>query len=471
MNLIVTFAVLLLLSDDPPIFSLSTQSGKVFTVTEAASQGAGLSEFFVTCEGFPHTRDTFRFETLNPVEQVFLADLDQNGFEEFYVCTRSAGSGSYSEIFGLASNEDLSATPFYLSVIPEDGYDEGGMFEGYRGHNKFYLENDKLINEFPVYNIDDVNSNPTGGMRKINYLLLKGEASWILEASSIISQEDQATPVRVYFLGGQSNMDGFGYNSELPASLNKVNRDVWIFHGNPAPDDDPTGGLGIWEPLQPGHGIGFFSDGLSNSLSDRFGVELTLAAMLQERYLGEKIAIIKYSREGTSIDSLAAANFGCWEPDYIGATGINQYDHFLKTVHAALSTRDMDGDGHADLFMPSGIVWMQGESDAGHTEETASRYDAHLKRLMDLFRASFHSDDLPVVIGKISDSGNDEDGKVWDHCELVQHAQEKYVKSDSNAAIVRSTRNYSYSDIWHYNSEGYIDLGEKFADALYKLDR
>jgi hypothetical protein len=60
---------------------------------------------------------------------------------------------------------------------------------------------------------------------------------------------------------------------------------------------------------------------------------------------------------------------------------------------------------------------------------------------MDLMRACLHTDDLPVVIGKISDSHNDEDGKVWDYGELVQYAQEKYSKEDKNAAIVRSTRN------------------------------
>jgi len=471
MKLMVAFIALLLLIEDQNVTTLTTQSGKIFTVKEDKSIGASQSILMVETEGFPNTRETFQFGTVDPVEKVFLADLDKNGFEELYITTRSAGSGSYSHIYGLASNQDLSATPFYFTEIPEAELEQGGKFEGYRGHNKFYLENDMLVNEFPVYLSNDVNSNPMGGIRKIHYQLVKGEASWILQAGSVISQENQSSLVRVYYLGGQSNMDGFGYNTDLSPSLRKINRDVWIFHGNPAPDDEGTGGLGIWEPLQPGHGIGFSSDGLSNSLSDRFGVELTLATMLQELYPGEKIALIKYSREGSSIDSLAASHFGCWEPDYRGAAGINQYDHFLKTVHLALSTRDIDGDGRNDLLIPSGIVWMQGESDANYSEDVALKYELHLKRLMDLMRASFHSDDLPVTIGKISDSWDDEDGKVWDYCELVQHAQEKFAKTDANAAIVRSTRDYKYSDTWHYDSEGYMDLGEKFAEALFKLEQ
>jgi len=286
-----------------------------------------------------------------------------------------------------------------------------------------------------------------------------------------LAQHVPSDTVRVYYLGGQSNMDGHGYNKDLPNELLKTNEEVWIFHGNPVSDDLPDGGLGLWEPLMPGHGAGFSSDGKSNKLSDRFGIELTLARRLQELNKGERIALVKYSRGGSSIDSLAAGVFGCWDPDFHGSTGMNQYDFFLRTVRQAMGSRDVNGDGRTDILVPAGIVWMQGESDASYTEEIAGAYYANLKRLMDLIRAAFHTDDLPVVIGKISDSWNDKvDSKVWNHGELVQYAQEKYARKDGSAAIVRSTRYYKYSDPWHYDSEGYMDLGKQFAEALYKLN-
>ena len=90
---------------------------------------------------------------------------------------------------------------------------------------------------------------------------------------------------------------------------------------------------------------------------------------------------------------------------------------------------------------------------------------------MDLIRAAFWEDDIAVVIGKISDSGNDDSGKVWPYGELVQFAQEKYARTDENATIVRSTSLYKYSDPWHYDSEGYIDLGKAFADAISDLNK
>jgi hypothetical protein len=287
----------------------------------------------------------------------------------------------------------------------------------------------------------------------------------------VFSQDNQSNTIHLFYLGGQSNMDGYGYNSELPDSLNVQFENVWIFHGNPSGDGEQGGGVGSWELLKPGHGVGFSADGENNHLSERFGVELSFAKRLQALYPDEKIAIIKYSKGGTSIDSVAASRFGCWEPDFSGENGINQYDHFLATLRNAMSVRDINGDGQDDQLVPRGILWMQGESDATVDEVVAARYYMNLKRLMDLIRASLRTDDLPVVIGKISDSWNDADGKVWDFCELVQYGQEKFARTDPNAAIIRTTRYYRYSDPWHYDSAGYIDLGIQFAEAIYQLNK
>lgn len=293
----------------------------------------------------------------------------------------------------------------------------------------------------------------------------------IFIASSLIGQNLQKETFRLFFLGGQSNMEGHGTNSELPDSLATINQNVWIFHGMPAPDENQNGGLGRWENLKPGNGAGFKSDGLKNKLSHKFGPELSFGKKLEELYPGEKIAIIKYARGGSSIDSRAAREYGSWEIDYRGAVGVNQFDHFLTTLNGALKSKDIDENGVEDILVPSGIIWMQGESDATISEEIAYRYYSNLKRLMDLIRATLREDDLAVVIGKISDSGKDNNGKTWEFGEIVQYAQERYVKTDKKASIVRSTKEYNYSDPWHYNSNGYIDLGIKFAEAIYNLNK
>jgi hypothetical protein len=291
----------------------------------------------------------------------------------------------------------------------------------------------------------------------------------VIQTLSIaVAKEAKRERFRLYFLGGQSNMEGHGLNAELPPELASPDSAIWIFHGNPTGDNDEKGGLGKWERLIPGNGAGFTADGIRNRYSGKFGPELSFGRRIAAKYPGEKIALIKYARGGSSIDSLAAREYGSWEFDSKGIE--NQYDHFLKTVNAALSSGDVDGDGVEDVVVPCGILWMQGESDAALSEEIARRYHANLKRLMELMRSAFRDDELPVVIGKISDSGLDNNGKTWRHGELVQHAQEVYVENDKNAAIVRDTRLYGYSDPWHYDSQGYISLGIQFAEAVFGLD-
>ncbi len=279
---------------------------------------------------------------------------------------------------------------------------------------------------------------------------------------TVFSQEVKKDSIRLFYLGGQSNMDGYGYNSKLPDSLNKVFKDVYIFHGNPVGDNEKNGGDGIWSNLKPGHGVGFKSDSTKNYYSERFGVELSFVFELKKLYPDDKIAIIKYSRGGTSSDSLASYG-GSWDPDF---SGTNQYNHFLKTIDNALKVMDIDKDGIKDILIPNGIIWMQGESDADYSEAVAKKYYFHLKRMMQLQRAVFHDNNLPIVIGKISDSYSDDNGKVWDYLELVQYAQEKFATEDKNTAIVRTTKNYNYSDPWHYDSKGFIALGLQFANTI-----
>jgi hypothetical protein len=271
----------------------------------------------------------------------------------------------------------------------------------------------------------------------------------------------------LYYLGGQSNMDGYVMVEQLPPELKGPLEGVYIFHGNSAPDNAAVDGRGAWSTLRPGHGVGFTSNGTENQYSNRFGAELTFARTLRELYPDRRIAIIKYSRGGTSIHADAAGNFGCWEPDYRGADGVNQYDHFLAAVSAAHADTDIDNDGTADRLIPAGIVWMQGESDAHHSQEIADAYQSNLDRLMDLIRASLRADDLPVVIGEISDSKVDPE--IWKFGDTVRAAQTAWVDGDEAAAIVTETGQYGYSDPWHYDSAGYIDLGERFAKALAEI--
>ena len=279
-----------------------------------------------------------------------------------------------------------------------------------------------------------------------------------------------ATDYDLYFLAGQSNMEGYGYSSELPPRLATSVSGVRIFTGNAVGDDEEPGGAGLWAPLGPGHGVGFTSNGRENRLSDRFGPELTFAERLLEVDPTKRIAIVKYARGGSSLARDISGHFGDWDPEF---PTNNQYDFALAAIDLATSARDIDGDGSDDTLIPRGIVWMQGESDAYNDLESARAYEGNLGRLMTLLREALGVEGLPVVIGKITDSGRDEDGVMMTHIAEVQAAQESFAELDTCAAFVSVTDDFSYppDDDWHYTSADYLTLGAAFADAIATLER
>ncbi len=289
-----------------------------------------------------------------------------------------------------------------------------------------------------------------------------------IAAGLIAAASVDAAEYHVYYLGGQSNMDGYGWNKDLPAEHDDVVEGVYIFHSQPRLDDVPATGDGMWSELRPGHGTGFQSDGETNAYSERFGPELTFGHELKQLYPSRNIALIKYSLGGSALQEGTPA-YGTWAPDY---RDINQYDHALATIANAAAATDIDGDGELDTLVPAGIAWMQGEADAYQSYDAALAYEANLKRMMDLLRAALRTDDLPVVIGRITDSGRADDGNVMDHIKIVQEAQRRFVEKDSWAAYstVTDGQPYPEDDDWHYESQAYLAMGVDFARQLNGLD-
>jgi hypothetical protein len=273
----------------------------------------------------------------------------------------------------------------------------------------------------------------------------------------------------VYYLGGQSNMEGFGFSADLPTEFVAPHPTARIYEASSTPDNEPVDGKGIWAAVEPGHGLGFRTDGVTNRLSNRFGPEVTFAHRLAALEAGTRVAILKYARGGSSIAS-GASGYGTWDPDFAQGNGINSYDQFLAAVRLGLRDADIDGDGHVDHLIPAGIVWMQGESDAQFSEASARAYDANLRRLMGLMRTALRDDDLPIVLGRVADSRAGMDKPMMPWANIVQATQARFAETDRRAALVTSTSGYHFiEDGWHYTSRDYVDLGQQFAEAMHRL--
>lgn len=291
-----------------------------------------------------------------------------------------------------------------------------------------------------------------------------------LGSSPLTAQDDaEGKTYKVYLLGGQSNMDGYGFVSDLPEELRAPREDIRVYLGEDVEDGTEGGGEGVWAALAPGFGTLSSTDGTVNALSDRFGPELTFGHAMAADQADERVAIIKFSRGGTALVH-GVSGFGSWDPDYDGENRRNLYDQALSAISSAFAARDIDGDGRADRLIPAGIVWMQGEADAFDDCAASKNYDANLARLMALFRAALHDDDLPVVIGQIKDSGDTAETRVMQYSPEVRAAQERLAEADRCATLVTVSDAFDFIDGWHYRSQDYIVLGEAFAEAMSALE-
>lgn len=144
-------------------------------------KGNSLHDFTIVSIDFPNSTDSLHIKNSDPLWKVAVKDLDTNGYDEFYLITKSAGSGSYSSVFGLASNQDLSLTTIYLPDILESDVQPDGVYYGYMGHDSIYFKNNRMHRKYPVYKEGDANCCPTGGDKILSYSLKAGEATWKLE--------------------------------------------------------------------------------------------------------------------------------------------------------------------------------------------------------------------------------------------------------------------------------------------------
>lgn len=113
-----------------------------------------------------------------------VADLNLDGSPEVYVYVSSAGSGSYGTLVAYSSNRLKSISGIYLPSLN----DYKVASKGYMGHDTFSVEGNSLVRRFPVYLDSDINSKPTGGIRRLEYELVPGDDGWILRLEKIIDE-------------------------------------------------------------------------------------------------------------------------------------------------------------------------------------------------------------------------------------------------------------------------------------------
>ena len=149
------------------IRELKTKTGKIIFLKETHPDGASLSKVQIQTKGFVNDQ-ILNVGNINPVIKTELDDLDNDGFEELYIFTQSAGSGSAGEFYVYASDKDEKLVGIKTPQEPDTTISKS---KDYKGHDSFFISKDTLIREFPRFKPNDKNSKPTGGTERVYYQL------------------------------------------------------------------------------------------------------------------------------------------------------------------------------------------------------------------------------------------------------------------------------------------------------------
>lgn len=250
----------------------------------------------------------------------------------------------------------------------------------------------------------------------------------------------RATEYDLWLLAGQSNMDGRGKAKDLSAADRAPVERAVIFYRN------PPAACETFLPLAPGMSI---PPGYHGKLpSEVFGPELGFARALVKANAQLQLALIKGSRGGTSLRT-------DWKPGEPGQPKTQGpcYRNFLDTWQLATAALTKDGS----TFKLRGLLWHQGESDAGlKTEDYLKLLTNFIARL----RADLKAPDLPVLIGEVYDNGKRD---------AVRAAEKQAPETIPHTVFVSAAGLKTSDNGTHFDAASQLLLGQRFAEAAGKL--
>lgn len=252
---------------------------------------------------------------------------------------------------------------------------------------------------------------------------------------SLMATANAGTPIDVYILSGQSNMVGSGVVETLDPSL-AIQENVLYHYSitlDPA-NQDPVGAPEVlataWGPLRE-----LSEEGHS------FGLELAFGRAIADAS-DNQIAIIKTAINGAAIRYYTPA-FGYWQ--YLGP-------------YAQSAIEDLEAQGYEPTV--KAFVWVQGSSDANHTEHHAM-YAEHLRTLTESVRDLWGSDLHVAQSQQFCCSPF-----TQEQIQAVRVAKSQFTAADANATLTPVDDIRVRADMIHFESSGLLELGERLAADL-----
>jgi len=299
-------------------------------------------------------------------------------------------------------------------------------------------------------------------------------AQWADQSTSL--KQAGKSPIKVFILAGQSNMEGQGvvsmdhpryYNSGKGNLVNtmkdpnkahlykhlKDRKGEWIVR-----DDvkitfrDRSGGLTI----------GYTGYGGSSHI----GPELQLGHVIGD-YFKEPVLLIKTAWGGKSL-------YQDFRPPSSGGKVGRFYKLMLKDIHKALNNMEKNFPDLAGReYEVAGFVWMQGWNDMCDTKAILE-YDKNLINLVNDLRKEFKLPNLSVVIGELGNGGPEARGNMA----AFRKAQKKGAEQIDNTVFVithdfwrdpQQSPNVNHGHHWCGNAESYFLIGDALGKGMIRL--
>ncbi|MDB6027128.1 MAG: hypothetical protein JWM68_3351 [Verrucomicrobiales bacterium] len=116
----------------------------------------------------------------------------------------------------------------------------------------------------------------------------------------------------------------------------------------------------------------------------------------------------------------------------------------------------------------SGIIWHQGEGDAG-TNTTASTYSERLTNMIHSLRKDLNAPNLPFVVGEIGEFCYDRPGDPLPFARVVNEALRKIPEKVPFTGCALSHGLRDKGDLLHFSSEAQRELGRRYAVEMLKV--
>jgi hypothetical protein len=253
------------------------------------------------------------------------------------------------------------------------------------------------------------------------------------------------TPIRVYVFAGQSNMVGA---ATMAAQLPTIAPKLQVPNNRVSFWGPTTDAPRSWAPLQAPTEV------WKNMFHEGFGPELSAGRALAELRPRERIGIVKFAWNATSLA-------WDWDPNRSGSL----YEKMITGTRRAITK--LQARFHAPVRV-AGFFWLQGESDAG-SREHASSYGESLREFIAAVRADLRAPKLPFVIAQIDDVRKYHP-VLLRHSRTVRAQQVRVARADPHAFLV-STDGLDHNPVSpvHFSSRGTIDLGRRLVQRRFGL--